>query len=189
MGRPLEATTDGLAALAPAPSARTRLRCRQALESANLYAVLELLAGRAATPTPRPQLVARSSDAAKVPARPASRSRPRELRPATTRLTVRSCSIYYRKALPQRSQRARDRTVERLPAVRARPVSVRRRTRRCSILTVISPLVTAAKAYLPTGHQRHRLARAPACRRGSPRSSGRDAAPVIRTIQSQVPCL
>ncbi len=93
MGKPLEATTDGLAALVPAPSARTRSRCRQALESANLYAVLELLAGRAATPTPRPQLVARSSDTAKVPARPAGRSRPRELRPTTTRLTVRSCSI------------------------------------------------------------------------------------------------
>jgi len=71
MGKPLEATTDGLAALVPAPSARTRPRCRQALESANLYAVLELLAVRAATPTSRPQLVARSSDTAKVPARPA----------------------------------------------------------------------------------------------------------------------
>ncbi len=62
---------DGLAALVPAPSTRTRPHCRQALESANLYAVLELLAVRAATPTPRPQLVARSSDTAKVPARPA----------------------------------------------------------------------------------------------------------------------
>ena len=45
-GKPLGATTDG--ALAPAPSARTApaQSAGQALESANLYAVLELIAGR-----------------------------------------------------------------------------------------------------------------------------------------------
>ncbi len=45
-GKPPGATTDG----APAPSARTApaLSAGQALESANLYAVLELIAGLAA---------------------------------------------------------------------------------------------------------------------------------------------
>ena len=47
-------------------------------------------------------------------------------------------------SLPQRSQRDRDRTVERLPVVCARPVSVRRRTSRLldldSDLTIPSTL-------------------------------------------------